>query len=806
MFLKIKMLIAAILVSGMLINSFGQTQERVVIKSMIGKVQIRTPKSGQWRPARVGMPVKMKWDIRTYVESSAELKFENGTVLKIGENSVVGLSKILQDKANGISKSDVKVATGQVWGNVKKLVNKNSSFNFETPTAVAAIRGTILGIDVSNGKTTVDVVEGKVAVRNKGSNKTVMVETGRRAVVKKGEDNIETMNTEASDPFVQDTALVDTVKKDTTIVDSTIIDSTLLDSTLIDSLADSLNVDSLITDSLLQDSLTSDTAITDTIPSDSIEIDTSASTDEAELELAIEEPAKGDTVDDASVSVRGTVTEGAKVIVNNSPVTVSGGKFSADVALIEGDNAIEILAELDGQQAREVVLIVYNPIGQDVELTISAPSDGDTLEAPVVQVEGTATEGSEVTVNGAPVPLSGNKFINSLSLMPGVNRIEVNAKLKTSSASEVINIYFDPPKDLFLSVVVPSKTTSTEIVINGATTPGAEVSVDGNDVTVLPDGSFSYKYLIPDEEGDYSCEIISSYKGKEMVEVSTVTYEPEYEVKSLVLNEVALKGDKISVSGVANPNSEIDINGFTMIAAPDGKFQYEISVSEKDIGDYVVEITATDERTGEEQSKATTVSIPVTNNVINTSTPSLSMVGQISKATKNSSLSFVATDLTPNDELVITINSDENEVESGEVLSYSLSDGENKITASAKDLAGNVSNTVTEVIYYLPGPLAIEINEPDESMFNIDDLPPMPKNTGSLRMDVEIEIDDGIGTTASEDQILYVKLNGALLQSKGNFRYTGSVAVYRGSNSFTVTAEDAAGNTAVKQFTVNISE
>ena len=115
-------------------------RERVTIKSIVGKAEVRSPKTGKWRPARIGMSVKMKWDVRTFVESSLELQFSTGTTLKLGENSVVNLSTLLQDKGAAATKSNVKVASGQVWANVKKLVSKKSKFSFETPTAVAAIR------------------------------------------------------------------------------------------------------------------------------------------------------------------------------------------------------------------------------------------------------------------------------------------------------------------------------------------------------------------------------------------------------------------------------------------------------------------------------------------------------------------------------------------------------------------------------------------------------------------------------------------------------------------------------------------
>jgi len=167
-------------------------QEKVTVKSIVGKAEVRSPATGKWRPARVGMTVKMKWDVRTFVESSVELQFATGTTLTLGENSVVNLSTLLQDRSSATTKSNVKVGSGQVWANVQKLVSKKSKFSFETPTAVAAIRGTSLRLEVDKNKTVVDVLEGKVSVRNKGSKKEVMVTTRNRAVVKSGNDDIET--------------------------------------------------------------------------------------------------------------------------------------------------------------------------------------------------------------------------------------------------------------------------------------------------------------------------------------------------------------------------------------------------------------------------------------------------------------------------------------------------------------------------------------------------------------------------------------------------------------------------------------
>jgi hypothetical protein len=108
--------------------------------------------------ARVGMPVGVGDTLRSQKESFVEVLFENGEVLRLDENSILAIEKI--DSQNAESSLPV----GRVWVNMKKIVS-HRAFDVSTPTAVAAIRGTIydmragedLSVDVS-------VYDGKVAV------------------------------------------------------------------------------------------------------------------------------------------------------------------------------------------------------------------------------------------------------------------------------------------------------------------------------------------------------------------------------------------------------------------------------------------------------------------------------------------------------------------------------------------------------------------------------------------------------------------------------------------------------------------
>ena len=656
------------------------TQERVTVKSIIGKAEVRSPTTGKWRPARIGMTVKMKWDVRTFVESSMELQFASGTVIKLGENSVVNLSTILQDKSATAVKSNVKVASGQVWANVKKLVSKKSKFTFETPTAVAAIRGTRLRVAVDKNSTVVDVYEGSVSVRNKDSKKVVMVTTKNRAVVESGEPDIQTYSLEESD-----------------------------------------------TTSQLPE--TGDTTL----------IDTAAETDTTEVYLNIESPEDNKRVNAAQVVVKGTATPGAVIFIGSKQ--------------------------------------------------------------------------KEVKDNG--------KFVINVDLLPGVNKIVVTAQLGSVSKEAFISIIYEPPKKLFLTLIQPAegmKVNTPVIPVRGATVAGAEVTVEDNNVTVESDGSFSYQVHIPDEAGEYIIQVISTYRGEEATLERTVIYEPEREKLELgvssPINGQEIKTNNMKVVGKAIFGAKVEIIGgggnfnrsFTV--SQDGSFICDIPIHERDIGEYVIEVNASVEETGEEKEKIITVEVDIKSAGINKSVPNIDIATATQHATRIGYLTTKVTDQTPDDQITLHVDvngsKDQFILEPSDQEKVILDEGKNRYIIYAVDLAGNKSNVKSGEIYYLPGPLVIEIIEPDETQYVVDDLPPMPVNAQDLSMEIEVEIDDGIRDVP--ETILYCRVNGIVLKEVNNYIYRGKIPLRRGVNNFLVEVEDIANNREKKTFTIVINE
>ncbi|MBD3393243.1 MAG: hypothetical protein GF418_14060 [Chitinivibrionales bacterium] len=703
-------------------------EERVRIMSVVGKAEVKSAKSPNWRPARVNMPVKMGWDVRTYVESSIELRYESGTVIKLGENSVVTLSKAYKETKDAGGDVKMKIATGEVWGNVKKLVNKKSNFSFETPTAVASIRGTIPHFVSQPRRDLIECFDGAMDVTNKASGKTVRLEDKQAAVLVPGENDISVSTVEA-----ESTPWSETTEGD------------------------------------------------------------------ADMSLSIGSPASGEILEESPVTVKGTTEPGAKVTCGEQSATAGNdGAFSLSVDLTVGTNEVTVKAESEDLSKSTTLILEYKP-----QLTLSVKNITDNMEvmAPELSVEVEVSDGAEFSIM-----VNKEASASPVKLEPGKNTITVTASDQwDNQLTQEFTVRYKESGQLTLSVTSPAegqKIDTTLIKLQGTTARGASVTVDGTPVTVV-NGTFSDQIHIPDEPGEFTLEIRAELGGQETVVERTVSYEPVREELTLTVSSPrdgeVMEQSPIRVAGTTTPSAKVTVNGRTATVFSDGRFTADLMVTEREAGDLQIEVVAANEQ--EDMTASINVQVGIKSPSINTSMPQVIVVGQNQRASKNDELTIQVLDRTPNDEITLSVelnggSEDEYAMEPNSYERVKLEEGKNTYLVKARDLAGNVSGVVRGERYYLPGPLDIEVNTPDENPYIIDDLPPMPRDVGGIETDIEVEIEDQIGEVP--ETILYVRVQGSgqnvQLNKEPNYVYTGRLRLNRGTNQFVIEVEDIAGN------------
>jgi hypothetical protein len=164
-------------------------REPAVAKGMAAAALISGSITEEWSNLRQGMAVGGKCEIRTGAESEVRLETADGTILKVEENSLVEVA-ILQAVTKKARAKDpapettvrakFKLLYGNLVGNVKKLTRENPDVKFETPTATAAIRGTVIEAEVGkNTNTLIRAFDGTIQVAPIGSKRFVDLSDGK---------------------------------------------------------------------------------------------------------------------------------------------------------------------------------------------------------------------------------------------------------------------------------------------------------------------------------------------------------------------------------------------------------------------------------------------------------------------------------------------------------------------------------------------------------------------------------------------------------------------------------------------------
>ncbi len=133
------------------------------VTAMSGKVSVYSEGAKQGKTLKLGRVLYAGDRLTTGPNGKATMSLTDGTIFKINYNSDVTLrDKDSKGQSSERGIASIKIALGQFWARITK---KNSKMEFETPNAVAAVKGTELGGDIeADGDVHFYVKEGVVMV------------------------------------------------------------------------------------------------------------------------------------------------------------------------------------------------------------------------------------------------------------------------------------------------------------------------------------------------------------------------------------------------------------------------------------------------------------------------------------------------------------------------------------------------------------------------------------------------------------------------------------------------------------------
>ena len=131
-------------------------QEAAKVSYLVGAAQVR--RAGRSIPVRVSMACQVGDTLLLSKASRLELRYPDNTLLRLEENS----KAVLTAQAKGGAQPTL--LGGKAWANVKKIGEGGTGFGVRTPTAVAAVRGTVFRVADGDTGSNVRLYEGKVDV------------------------------------------------------------------------------------------------------------------------------------------------------------------------------------------------------------------------------------------------------------------------------------------------------------------------------------------------------------------------------------------------------------------------------------------------------------------------------------------------------------------------------------------------------------------------------------------------------------------------------------------------------------------
>ena len=141
---------------------------------------------------RINLFISTEDWIKTGKESEVYLLLNDGSKLRIGENSLFSITAFLENQ-DASHHTVAYIRLGSVVCNIIKYAGKKGSFKLCTPTATCAIRGTFFETAVSdNGSTIINVIEGIVDVGLVGIDIVIQVHANTQAKIEKDSKTIAT--------------------------------------------------------------------------------------------------------------------------------------------------------------------------------------------------------------------------------------------------------------------------------------------------------------------------------------------------------------------------------------------------------------------------------------------------------------------------------------------------------------------------------------------------------------------------------------------------------------------------------------
>ena len=160
----------------------------VPAKLSLSQGNVQVLRNNSWQNAVEGMQLFEKDSVKTGSDSKASILLFEASIVRLNENTEIEISKLVD--AGDLKNNSATLAqkAGRTWSKVLKISGVKE-YAIESPTAIAAVRGTAFDFWIQAAKVIIGIAEGRVLVKAGGIEE--LLEEGKQAVVENGAIRIE---------------------------------------------------------------------------------------------------------------------------------------------------------------------------------------------------------------------------------------------------------------------------------------------------------------------------------------------------------------------------------------------------------------------------------------------------------------------------------------------------------------------------------------------------------------------------------------------------------------------------------------
>lgn len=149
-----------------------------------GNVTVQEKAGGAWRALLLNNRVTQGSALRTEEEGTVEITFEDGASFLLKPSTSLKMTTV-ERKSSGYFLRELYLRSGRTISSLREATGKGSRFEIQTPSAIAATRGTAFRVSVDDSEATrSEVLNGTIGVE--AMNQTVAVNKGEGTFVRKG--------------------------------------------------------------------------------------------------------------------------------------------------------------------------------------------------------------------------------------------------------------------------------------------------------------------------------------------------------------------------------------------------------------------------------------------------------------------------------------------------------------------------------------------------------------------------------------------------------------------------------------------